>query len=154
MAKQDNTILILLGVGALLLFGGFVGVKSLVNPTAAEDKKQDLTRRNLLKDLRIILGAGYQQTLRAKYGLILPMLNPLKLSDLAAKINKSIGIFSDDEAAIYAAFQALNSKFEANALAQTYSNKFGRDLFATLADNLNQEEVTYIASIVDNLKTK
>lgn len=154
MKKPDNTTLLLILGGLILLGGGFFGLRSIVNPTAQEDKAQDLRRRDLLKNLREILSAGYLQEIRAKFGANLPMLNPAKLKELATQIEGAIGFFTDDEAAIFAAFQKLTSKFEAHALATTYNNMFGQDLFAALANNLNQQEVTYIASIIDKLKIK
>ena len=50
--KNINPTYILIAL-AVLAIGGFgFGVKNLVNPTAEEDKSQDLRRRDLLKQLR------------------------------------------------------------------------------------------------------
>ena len=152
MKKPDNTTIFLI-IGGLLLLGGFgFGVKNLLNPTAEEDKSQDLRRRDLLKQLREILASGYYETLKKSGSL--PILNPAKLEKLATQIFNSMGFFNDDEAAINSAFQQLNSKFEAWALASTFNKKFNNDLFSFLADSLNQTEMIYLGSIIDPLKLK
>ena len=154
MAKQNgiNLNIILIGLGLLVIAGGALSFKTLLNPTAEEDKSQDLRRRDLLKQLREILSSGYYETLK-KTGT-LPMLNPAKLEKLATQIFNSMGYFNDDEAAINAAFQQLNTKFEAWALASTFNKKFNNDLFSFLADSLNQTEMIYLGSIIDPLKLK
>lgn len=153
MAKQNiNINYILIGLGLLVIAGGALSFKTLLNPTAEEDKSQDLRRRDLLKQLREILSSGYYETLK-KTGT-LPMLNPAKLEKLATQIFNAMGFFNDDEAAINAAFQQLNTKFEAWALASTFNKKFNNDLFSFLADNLNQTEIIYLGSIIDPLKLK
>jgi hypothetical protein len=152
MKKPDNTTIFLI-IGGLLLLGGFgFGIKNLLNPTAEEDKSQDLRRRDLLKQLREILASGYYETLKKSGSL--PMLNPAKLEKLATQIFNSMGFFNDDEAAINSAFQQLNTKFEAWALASTFNKKFNKDLFSFLADSLNQTEMIYLGSIIDPLKLK
>ena len=154
MAKQNgiNLNIILIGLGLLVIAGGALSFKTLLNPTAEEDKSQDLRRRDLLKQLREILSSGYYETLK-KTGT-LPMLNPAKLEKLATQIFNAMGFFNDDEAAINAAFQQLNTKFEAWALASTFNKKFNNDLFSFLADSLNQTEMIYLGSIIDPLKLK
>ena len=150
--KNINPTYILIAL-AVLAIGGFgFGVKNLVNPTAEEDKSQDLRRRDLLKQLREILASGYYETLKKSGSL--PMLNPAKLEKLATQIFNSMGLFNDDEAAINSVFQQLNSKFEAWALASTFNKKFNNDLFSFLADSLNQTEMIYLGSIIDPLKLK
>jgi len=150
--KNINPTYILIAL-AVLAIGGFgFGVKNLLNPTAEEDKSQDLRRRDLLKQLREILSSGYYETLKKAGSL--PMLNPAKLSQLSEQIFNAMGFFNDDEQAINAAFQKLNSKFEAWALASTFNKKFNKDLFSFLADSLNQTEMIYLGSIIDPLKLK
>ena len=98
------------------------------------------------------MASGYYETLKKSGSL--PILNPAKLEKLATQIFNSMGFFNDDEAAINSAFQQLNSKFEAWALASTFNKKFNNDLFSFLADSLNQTEMIYLGSIIDPLKLK
>lgn len=146
--KNINPTWLLIGAAVLLLGGGAFGIKKILEETP-EEKEQRLKQNDLLKILRQILTGEWYQANKANLNLTpANMPNPQKVKQAAETIWDSIGFFTDNEEAISGVFAATKSKLEAYAIAGQFYNMYNRDLFQTLAKNLNREELIYLGSLI------
>lgn len=72
---------------------------------------------------------------------------------LAVRIKDAFGVTGDDEAAIYAVFKALKTKFAVSQVAYYYNAAYKQDLFNELKDRLSAEEMNTVIDIVKKLPT-
>lgn len=76
--------------------------------------------------------------------------------EAARDINKSFGIFNDDEAAITRAIKKAITKAEVNLISRAYSALYKEDLFYKLNNKLNKAELepiyNYILKLPDSIK--
>lgn len=72
----------------------------------------------------------------------------------AEQIYDAVGLFNDNEAAIYAVFRQLKSKTQVSWLAANFYAEYGQDLYAFLADYLNDNELNTVNQIVNGMAEK
>ena len=71
----------------------------------------------------------------------------------AKNIDDALGFWNDDEEKIYLQFRELNNKWQVSQLAYAWSQLKGTDLVTELLDNLNEEELVILSSIIGTLGT-
>lgn len=81
-------------------------------------------------------------------------------TNLSKRIYDALGVFSDDEAAIYSVFRQLKSQRQVSILADKFQQIYKTDLLTYLqrgysqwnaASGLNENEMSVVISIVDGL---
>jgi len=73
---------------------------------------------------------------------------------LARKIDDAVGVFSDDESSVYAAFRQLTAKTQVSWLSEIFFQQFGEDLYGFLSDNFNESEMDTVNQIVNSMSEK
>lgn len=91
----------------------------------------------------------YYKTYTPKLHTLLP---PSVALNKAVEINNAFGIFNDNEDALFGAFQNLEYKHQISQVAESFYNKYKKDLRNTLISKLSKSEVSRIVNIINSLK--
>jgi hypothetical protein len=144
MAKEDISPNLIFGaviVGAVLMAGNklfsFFGESATDKANAAQ--LQQLNNSNVFSP---------------NYWKSKPGANLITVAEafrLAKIIYDAKGIFNDDEAAVYGAFQQLKYKTQVSWLAEKFFDKYQTSLLGYLQNMFNEAEMAQVAAIVNRL---
>ena len=145
MAKEDfniNNILPFAAIG-LLVFGA----SKLANLFSfGGSNPKDTAALNQLQNSNVFSPNYYKGFSSAH------LLTVASAQAIAKVIYDAKGLFNDNEAAIYGAFQALTYKTQVSFLAEVFFNIYKQSLYGFLQNVLNTEELAQVATIVNKLK--
>jgi hypothetical protein len=155
------TILAYIGISiiiAVTLYLVFKRIGLIEDLTLAEKKNEKKTKEELSKeeqdvDLANVIISDMKEfnPLYWEKAKKSELLNETQARNEASKINAAIGIFYDNESAIYATFRMLSNKFQVSQLAFYYAANYNRDLVGDLTRNLSNYELNQVVKIVKNL---
>ena len=69
----------------------------------------------------------------------------------AKDLNRALGIFGDDEEAIYSTFGKLKNKTNISEVAESFQNIYKKDMRATVLGNLSEKEMKKLFDIISKL---
>lgn len=145
MAKQDfniNNILPFAAIG-LLVFGASK-LTNLFNFGGTDPKTT--AALNQLQNSNVF-SPNYYKGFGSAH-----LLTVASAQNIAKIIYDAKGLFNDDEAAIYGAFQALSYKTQVSFLAEVFFNQYKQSLYGFLQNVLNETELAQVANIISKLK--
>lgn len=154
--KQSDQKLIL-GIGALAI--GYFGIlRPILTKLGIQKTQSDRIidrQENLPNNLNPFSPLFYKY---APTGSLL--LTTAQQDNLSKRIYDALGVFADDESAIYSVFRSLKSQTQVSILSEYFSKKYKTDLLDYLkrgysswnyASGLSAEELNTVLSIVNAL---
>lgn len=150
MAQQKIDYNILL-IGGLFVAGYFV-IKPILEKLGIKESAEDREVKQKLKEQEVKLNiwgglpsmvkaAGNKKTLK--------VLTAAGADSYAKQINKSFGVFGDDEEQIYGVFRNLRFKTQVGSLVTAYFKLFKKDLLTDLKSRLSESEFATIVNIIE-----
>lgn len=143
--EVNPNILLMGGLAAVLIFG----TKSILKMLGFDGGQDEAASMAALQT------AGKEDYFNPNY---YKKVNGAKILTVAAaqmlskKIYDSKGVFNDDEAQLYSAFQALTYKTQVSFLAEQFARIYNKSLYGYLDSFLNVTELGNVATICNKLK--
>lgn len=75
-------------------------------------------------------------------------------NEYAKEIHSSLGMFNDDEEAIYALFGRLKCKYNISEIAESYYEYYKKQMLPEILSHLNKSEMAILNAIIEKLPEK
>lgn len=136
-----------LGIGA----GYFLLLRPVLVATGVIDSPEDKKRDQIESQYATGLDSAFNpQWYRNVSGAVL--ITRAKAEELAEIIYDAMGLFNDDEDAIYAVFRQLKAKTQVSWLADVFFQQYNADLYQYLRGRMSDSEMDVVHGIVNNLQ--
>lgn len=135
------------GIGA----GYFLILRPILMSTgiikSAEDKQRDQLEKQYGTAINSAFNPNWYKTVPGAL-----LVTRATAERLAQIISDAMGIFNDDEDAVYAVFRQLKAKTQVSWLADVFFQKYNADLYQFLRGRMSDSEMDIIHGIVNNLQ--
>lgn len=155
MKQSDQKLLINAGIVVLAYFGIIKPILNKLGITKSATTRLIEAQENLPNQNNPFSPQFYKY---APAGTVL--LKSSVSEALAKRIYDALGVFTDDEAAIYSVFRSLKSQAQVSILSEKFEQKYKVDLLEYLqrgysqwnaASGLNDSEIKIVIDIVNKL---
>lgn len=158
MRKRDEKLLINLGLIAVAYFGIIKPILNKVGITKSSTDRMIEAQGNLPNNQNPFSPLFYQTAEARRNGALL--LYTSTADQLAKRIYDALGVFTDDESAIYSVFRQLKTQSQVSFLSDKFQQRYRVDLLDYLkrgynpinpASGLNADELRTVIDIVNTL---
>lgn len=146
--KIDYNILLIAGI----LVGGYFVGKSILEKLGLKESAEDLETKAKLKEQETkfnIWGGIISLQKAAGTRKVIKVLTKVGSEFYAKQINNALGLFNDDEQAIFGVFRQIRFKSQVASIVTAYFNLYKKDLLTTLKSKLSESELAEVINIIE-----